>query len=306
MLAYGQTRSGKNYNTLGSSVNPGLLFIFLENLFVKLPPDYTVSCSAILLYKERITDLLESWQESKEIKYRNDLTIGPYFDNLKECIITTADEGIEIIKKSYINYMMFLTATSTCTRLMNNIYQVTITRNTPNENGKFSAAKCRFCRLAGSERVGKSSLLFGSRPNTEIVSLREVIIKLTGKGNDNKFVPYRNSKLTFILMDSFAGFDNVWFIASLLPSVEDIEESISTLKFACRARKVPIEPRINSLSMDALVVLRLLNEIYHFKDGLLQIKQRPEFFKRFLSFENQGPGLRKESFANDDPYSKKI
>ena len=125
----------------------------------------------------------------------------------------------------------------------------------------FVTAKFHFVDLAGSERIKKtgatgSTLREGININMGLLCLGNVISALTDpatKGNPNKFVPYRDSKLTRILQDSLGGNSNTYMIACVSPAQFNYEESLSTLKYAARAMNIKNSPVVNRDPQSALI-----------------------------------------------------
>jgi hypothetical protein len=114
----------------------------------------------------------------------------------------------------------------------------------------FVYSKFRFVDLAGSERLGKTGakglrMREGISINQGLLALGNVIAALTDESGHTKYIPYRDSKLTRILSDSLGGNSKTWMIACVSPSADDSEESLNTLRYACRAMKIANTPVVN-------------------------------------------------------------
>jgi len=126
-------------------------------------------------------------------------------------------------------------------------------------------AKFHFVDLAGSERAKKTgavgdTLKEGININKSLLVLGNVISALSEKG---KFVPYRDSKLTRILQDSLGGNSRTSMIACVSPAESNFDETLNTLNYASRARKIKNKPKVNRDPNSALIA-ELRQQIYDF------------------------------------------
>ena len=115
---------------------------------------------------------------------------------------------------------------------------------------EFMVAKFHFVDLAGSERAKKTGavgaqLKEGININKSLLVLGNVIQALSEEGKKNNFVPYRDSKLTRILQDSLGGNSRTSMIACVSPAESNFDETLNTLKYASRARKIKNKPKVN-------------------------------------------------------------
>lgn len=128
-------------------------------------------------------------------------------------------------------------------------------------NEGFKTSKFHFVDLAGSERIKKTgavgnTLKEGININMGLLSLGNVISALTEpqkNGAAKKHIPYRDSKLTRILQDSLGGNSNTLMIACVSPAESNFEESLNTLKYASRARRIKNKPVVNRDPQSALI-----------------------------------------------------
>ena len=112
------------------------------------------------------------------------------------------------------------------------------------------AAKFHFVDLAGSERSKKtgavgSTFKEGININKSLLALGNVISALSEEGKKNNFIPYRDSKLTRLLQDSLGGNSRTSMIACVSPAEYNFDETLSTLNYASRARKIQNKPKVN-------------------------------------------------------------
>jgi hypothetical protein len=142
------------------------------------------------------------------------------------------------------------------------------------KGGCFIRAKLNLCDLAGSEKINKYEDMSGQHfeelktINLSLSTLGKVISAL-GKKKSTKHIPYRESKITRFLQDSLGGKTKTFLVATVSPGEDCVEETISTLKFADRAKQVMVRAKANKISgSDDALVRRLQQEIQHLRDIL--------------------------------------
>ena len=123
---------------------------------------------------------------------------------------------------------------------------------------EFMVAKFHFVDLAGSERVKKTGaegaqMREGISINKSLLVLGNVISALSEEGKKGNFVPYRDSKLTRILQDSLGGNSRTTMIACVSPAESNYDETLNTLNYASRARKIKNKPKVNTDPKSALI-----------------------------------------------------
>ena len=122
---------------------------------------------------------------------------------------------------------------------------------------KVKGSKLNFVDLAGSERQGKTgatgdTLKEGAKINLSLTALGNVINALVD-GKKGGHIPYRDSKLTRLLQDSLGGNTKTLMLASISPALDNYDETMSTLRYAARARNIKNTPKINEDPKDALI-----------------------------------------------------
>jgi kinesin family member 17 len=125
------------------------------------------------------------------------------------------------------------------------------------EDEKVKGSKLNFVDLAGSERQGKTgasgdTLKEGAKINLSLTALGNVINALVD-GKKGGHIPYRDSKLTRLLQDSLGGNTKTLMIASASPAEDNYDETVSTLRYAARARNIKNSPHVNEDPKDALI-----------------------------------------------------
>lgn len=237
VMAYGQTSSGKTY-TIGSDNNPGILQQSLSYVFSQCG-NAVFKLSFIEIYLEKINDLLSTNENdyfNKKLRIR-ELNGRFFIDNLTNVEVQSYAESLNIIKYGIFNRKKAIT-------MMNHISSrshAIITLTAYDEKSKKELYKLNFVDLAGSERLTKSAnnnndrFKEGVQINAGLLALGKIIINLSQK---NKHIPYRESKLTTLLKDSFTGMSMTTLISCVSPSETNQEETLSTLNYSSFAKKI--------------------------------------------------------------------
>ena len=254
IFTYGQTTSGKTYTMLGNINYPGILPCSLKNLFDLLELqkkeknfNYNLYCSYIEIYNEIIHDLIGDATGCKIIE---DSNYGLVVSEAQKICINSFEEGVQLKdigeeKRQYKN-----TIINEYSSRSHTIFQLFLETSTiDNENNavynKYSLLN--LVDLAGSERVNKDDNNSNSNEtgyiNKSLFALANVINKLSE--NKNMHIPYRDSKLTRLLSVALGGGSLVTIICNISPSASNYFQTVSTLRFASRAKKIKIKPEIN-------------------------------------------------------------
>ncbi|XP_071739930.1 kinesin-like protein KIN-12E [Rutidosis leptorrhynchoides] len=280
MFAYGQTGSGKTHTMLGDidggsrrhSVNSGMTPRVFEYLFTRIQKDrevrreekiqYTCKCSFLEIYNEQILDLLDP--SSANLQIREDTKKGVYVENLKEIEVTSARDVIQQLIQGAANRKVASTNMNRASSRSHSVFTCII-ESKWNSQGvthhRFS--RLNLVDLAGSERQ-KSSGAEGERLkeatniNKSLSTLGLVIMNLVSLSNGKSLhVPYRDSKLTFLLQDSLGGNSKTTIIANISPSSCNSLETLSTLKFAQRAKFIKNHATINEDASGDVLAMRM-------------------------------------------------
>eukprot|EP00210_Caulerpa_lentillifera_P000746 g722.t1 len=261
IFAYGQTGSGKTYTMLGDvslregqlTESTGIIPRVFKHLFETLEDrreaeatsrlEFDCKCSFLEIYNETITDLLNPTK--KNLLVREDKS-GTHAAGLTEQKVASMEEALKVIHNGTTNRSVAHTQMNAESSRSHSILTCTLTMRRQNENGCSSVftSRLNLVDLAGSERQ-KSTGTTGSRLkeasgiNKSLSTLGLVILSLADtKSGKTKHVPYRDSKLTFLLQDSLGGNANAVMISNVSPSTKNINETLSTLRFATGAKKV--------------------------------------------------------------------
>eukprot|EP00927_Polykrikos_kofoidii_P047395 TRINITY_DN41517_c0_g1_i1.p1 TRINITY_DN41517_c0_g1~~TRINITY_DN41517_c0_g1_i1.p1 ORF type:complete len:815 (-),score=158.71 TRINITY_DN41517_c0_g1_i1:230-2674(-) len=261
LFAYGQTGSGKSYSMMGSESRPGLipqlgaeLFKVVDNDQREAPAkEMRIAMSFLEIYNEELKDLLDPRPRQKKLYVHNHPKLGVYVPHLTEAatasvadLIRLLDFGTKIRATAQTN--MNSTSSRSHSVLTLRVTQVL-------QNGKLRSSSINLCDLAGSERAKKTGaqgkrLREGQCINNSLSVLGQVISKLAAGGDKRKgvHVPFRQSKLTHLLMDALSGNSVTTMLANVSPAHSEAEESLSTLRFAESVKKVTTNPQLSELA----------------------------------------------------------
>ncbi|KAI3450790.1 hypothetical protein Pfo_007455 [Paulownia fortunei] len=283
MFAYGQTGSGKTHTMLGDieggarrhSVNCGMTPRVFEYLFSRIQKDkdarreeklkFTCKCSFLEIYNEQILDLLDP--SSINLQIREDSKKGVYVENLTEVEVTSARDVIQQLIQGAANRKVASTNMNRASSRSHSVFTCIIESKWESQGVTHHRfARLNLVDLAGSERQ-KSSGAEGERLkeatniNKSLSTLGLVIMNLVSISNGKSLhVPYRDSKLTFLLQDSLGGNAKTIIIANISPSSCCSLETLSTLKFAQRAKFIKNHAIVNEDASGDVLALRLENQ----------------------------------------------
>ncbi|XVF05056.1 hypothetical protein REPUB_Repub05bG0138200 [Reevesia pubescens] len=306
MFAYGQTGSGKTHTMLGDieggtrrhNVNCGMMPRVFEYLFARIQKEkdarkdeklrFTCKCSFLEIYNEQILDLLDP--SSSNLQIREDIKKGVYVENLKEIEVTSARDVIQQLIQGAAYRKVAATNMNRASSRSHSVFTCIIESKWESQGVTHHRfARLNLVDLAGSERQ-KSSGAEGERLkeatniNKSLSTLGLVIMNLVNISNGKSLhVPYRDSKLTFLLQDSLGGNSKTTIIANISPSNCCSLETLSTLKFAQRAKFIKNNAVVNEDASGDVVVMRL------------QIQQLKKEVSRLQGFVNG----RGENLDND-------
>lgn len=217
---------------------------------------------------------------------------------LTEYVVTNMDECLTLLFRGERNRITRQTRLNMYSSRSHTVFQILMENTKVDSQGKLKRAKLNLCDLAGSEKIGAEANMTGKHfeelknINTSLTTLGKVISALSGKLSH---VPYRDSKLTRILQDSIGGNTRTCLIATVAPLTDCADETISTLMFANRAKKVTISAQPNEISAsDDALVKKLQQELQYMKD-LLQLKRKggvSDLHRQLLLLQRENDKLR--------------
>uniref|UniRef100_A0A3B1JUN9 Kinesin-like protein n=1 Tax=Astyanax mexicanus TaxID=7994 RepID=A0A3B1JUN9_ASTMX len=265
IFAYGQTGTGKTFTMEGVRAVPELRgiipnsFAHIFGHIAKAEGDtrFLVRVSYLEIYNEEVRDLLGKDQMQRlEVKERPD--VGVYIKDLSGYVVNNADDMDRIMTLGHKNRSVGATNMNEHSSRSHAIFTITIECSEKGIDGNqhVRMGKLHLVDLAGSERQGKTGatgqrLKEATKINLSLSTLGNVISALVdGKSTH---VPYRNSKLTRLLQDSLGGNSKTMMCANIGPADYNYDETISTLRYANRAKNIKNKARINEDPKDALL-----------------------------------------------------
>ena len=292
IFAYGQTGTGKTYtmsgdmsDTLGLiSDSAGIIPRVLNSLFRKLDADggeSSVKCSFIELYNEELRDLLSPDDGTKLKIYEDGQKKGhavTLVQGMEESHIKTAADGINLLQNGSHKRQVAATKCNELSSRSHTVFTVTayIKRTTDVGEDFVSAGKLNLVDLAGSENIQRSGAenkraAEAGLINKSLLTLGRVINALVERGSH---IPYRESKLTRLLQDSLGGRTKTCIIATVSPAKSNLEETISTLDYAFRAKNIKNKPHVNSMISKKTLLREFTAEIEKLKSELTATRHR--------------------------------
>uniref|UniRef100_A0A8D8RDN3 Kinesin-like protein n=1 Tax=Cacopsylla melanoneura TaxID=428564 RepID=A0A8D8RDN3_9HEMI len=265
IFAYGQTGTGKTYTMEGSkdlSESKGVIPNSFDQIFSHISrtenKQYLIRSSYLEIYQEEIRDLLDK-DQTKRYELRENPDSGVYVKNLQSYICKNVKEIEQVMQSGNHNRTIGATNMNEHSSRSHAIFIITIEMSDVRDDNTMSqvrVGKLNLVDLAGSERQSKTGatgkrLKEASKINLSLSALGNVISALVdGK---NIHVPYRDSKLTRLLQDSLGGNSKTLMIANIGPASYNYEESLTTLRYANRAKNIKNQPRVNEDPKEALL-----------------------------------------------------
>ncbi|CAG0913138.1 unnamed protein product [Notodromas monacha] len=257
IVAYGQTGSGKSYTMMGTDADRGLIPRLAEDLFKQIAESSDsskVEVSYMEIYNERVHDLLDPYGHHQALKVREHQILGPYVDGLSKAAVTSYEDVEMLIQEGNRSRTIAATNMNSESSRSHAVFTIVLTTTLIDHESGTSGervARISLVDLAGSERASKSGavgerLREGSNINKSLTTLGLVISKLADQGKSKDgFVPYRDSVLTWLLKDNLGGNSKTVMIATLSPAGDNFEETLSTLRYADRAKRIVNHAKVN-------------------------------------------------------------
>ncbi|XP_044234262.2 kinesin-like protein KIF6 isoform X2 [Ursus arctos] len=293
IFAYGQTGSGKTFTITGGAErysDRGIIPRTLSYIFEQLQKDgstiHTTQISYLEIYNECGYDLLDPRHEASSLEDLPKVTIfedpdqNIHLKNLSLHQAATEEEALNLLFLGDTNRMIAETPMNQASTRSHCIFTIHLSSKEPG-SATVRHAKLHLVDLAGSERVAKTGvggqlLTEAKYINLSLHYLEQVIIALSEKHRAH--IPYRNSMMTSVLRDSLGGNCMTTMIATLSLEKRNIDESISTCRFAQRVALIKNEAVLNEEIDPRLLIIRLQKEIQELKDELAVVtgEQRTE------------------------------
>ncbi|XP_055672347.1 kinesin-like protein KIF6 [Falco peregrinus] len=291
VFAYGQTGSGKTFTITGGAErysDRGIIPRTLSFVFDQLRKDsskvYTTHVSYLEIYNECGYDLLDPRHEASRLEDLPKVVImedpdqNIHLKNLSLQEATSEEEALNLLFLGDTNRMIAETPMNQASTRSHCIFTIHISSKEPG-SATIRRSKLHLVDLAGSERVAKTGvgghlLTEAKYINRSLHYLEQVIIAVAEKNRSH--IPYRNSMMTSVLRDSLGGNCMTTMIATLSIDKRNIDESISTCRFAQRVALIKNEAVLNEEIDPRLMIVQLKKEIQELKDELVLVtgKQR--------------------------------
>jgi len=269
IFAYGQTGAGKSFSMFGKEHSPegnlkGIIPRSAAHLFENIElasqndPNYDVceiKCSFLEIYKEKIKDLLNP--NGPVLKVRESKHRGVWVDGLVQEYVTCEAEVMQLIGVGEKNRHTAATAMNEASSRSHSVFIIETVQKF--KDGSTKSGKLCLADLAGSERVKRSkvqglNLEEAAMINKSLSALGNCIHALTEAGRDH--IPFRDSKLTYVLRESLGGNSKTTLLVACSPHISSHEETLSTLRFAERAKTIQCSVKQNKLrSIEELTAL---------------------------------------------------
>ncbi|XP_043079875.1 kinesin-like protein KIF14 [Puntigrus tetrazona] len=267
LFAYGQTGSGKSYTMMGFGEEAGVIPRFCEELFSRLSRTQTeeISChlemSYFEVYNEKIHDLLvakdEQNQKRTPLRVREHPVYGPYVADLSTNVVTSYADIQTWLALGNKQRATAATGMNDKSSRSHSVFTLVMTQTKTEfveeeEHDHCITSRINLVDLAGSERCTSAQtsgerLREGASINKSLLTLGKVISSLSEQAQSRKkvFTPYRESVLTWLLKESLGGNSKTAMIATLSPAASNMEESLSTLRYAQQARMIINIAKVN-------------------------------------------------------------
>ncbi|XP_048486109.1 chromosome-associated kinesin KIF4 isoform X4 [Plutella xylostella] len=285
ILAYGQTGSGKTY-TMGTNYSGsegdcsslGVIPLAVADIFdfIEAHEDkftFKVTVSFMELYQEQCYDLLSGKERTHSvIEIREDVNKGVVLPGISELPVGSTTETMKVLEQGSSRRVTGSTAMNQASSRSHAVFTIVIAKESRADKNLATTSKFHLVDLAGSERIKKTKasgerLKEGVKINQGLLALGNVISAL-GDGTNRSFISYRDSKLTRLLQDSLGGNSLTLMVACVSPADYNLDETVSTLRYADRARRIRNKPVINQ-DARAAEILRLNNLVNELRLQLL-------------------------------------
>uniref|UniRef100_A0A8D2NJ24 Kinesin-like protein n=1 Tax=Zosterops lateralis melanops TaxID=1220523 RepID=A0A8D2NJ24_ZOSLA len=320
VFAYGQTGTGKTYTMQGAWAEPekrGIIPSAFEHIFTHISrsqnQQYLVRASYLEIYQEEIRDLLAK-DQSKKLELKENPESGVYIKDLSSFVTKNVKEIEHVMNLGSQTRSVGSTNMNEHSSRSHAIFLITVECSETGPDGQehIRVGKLNLVDLAGSERQSKMGAQ-GERPkeaskiNLSLSALGNVISALVDGRSTH--IPYRDSKLTRLLQDSLGGNAKTIMVATLGPASHSYDESLSTLRFANRAKNIKNKPRVNEDPKDTLLrefqeeIVRLKAQLE--KRGMLG-KKRRRSSRRKKTVDGEGTVDNEGEDENEDGLEKNM
>ncbi|XP_059352577.1 kinesin-like protein unc-104 [Daphnia carinata] len=286
IFAYGQTGAGKSFTMMGKQEEgqEGIIPQLCMDLFGRINSDtnediqYSVEVSYMEIYCERVRDLLNP-KNKNNLRVREHPLLGPYVEDLSKLAVTCFDDINELIDEGNKARTVAATNMNETSSRSHAVFTLIFTQRRFDQTTSLSTekvSKISLVDLAGSERADATGakgtrLKEGANINKSLTTLGKVISALAEMAMKKKkkgdHIPYRDSVLTWLLRENLGGNSKTAMIAAISPADINYEETLSTLRYADRAKQIVCKAVVNE-DANAKLIRELKEEISRLRELL--------------------------------------
>ncbi|XP_042232054.1 kinesin-like protein unc-104 isoform X1 [Homarus americanus] len=293
IFAYGQTGAGKSYTMMGKQEEgqEGIIPLVCKDMFQRIADctdgelQYSVEVSYMEIYCERVRDLLNP-KKQNNLRVREHPLLGPYVEDLAKLAVTTYEDIHNLIDEGNKARTVAATNMNETSSRSHAVFTIVLTQRRNDTTTKLSServSKISLVDLAGSERADSTGakgtrLKEGANINKSLTTLGKVISGLAevankaskpNKRRKTEFIPYRDSVLTWLLRENLGGNSKTAMIAAISPADINYDETLSTLRYADRAKQIRCNAVVNE-DANAKLIRELKEEIQRLRELLKQ------------------------------------
>ncbi|XP_027026348.1 kinesin-like protein KIF1B isoform X5 [Tachysurus fulvidraco] len=285
IFAYGQTGAGKSYTMMGKQEDgqEGIIPQLCKELFEKINDNnnedisYSVEVAYMEIYCERVRDLLNP-KNKGNLRVREHPLLGPYVEDLSKLAVTCYTDIADLMDAGNKARTVAATNMNETSSRSHAVFTIVFTQRKHDNETDLSTekvSKISLVDLAGSERADSTGakgtrLKEGANINKSLTTLGKVISALaevSKKKKKSDFIPYRDSVLTWLLRENLGGNSRTAMVAALSPADINYDETLSTLRYADRAKQIKCNAVINE-DPNAKLVRELKDEVTRLRDLL--------------------------------------
>lgn len=311
IFAYGQTGAGKSYTMMGRQEEEGqegIIPQICKDLFRRIKKNtsdelkYSVEVSYMEIYCERVRDLLNP-KNKGNLRVREHPLLGPYVEDLSKLAVTSYQDIHDLIDEGNKARTVAATNMNETSSRSHAVFTIFFTQQRFDKLTELSTekvSKISLVDLAGSERADSTGakgtrLKEGANINKSLTTLGKVISALaeiaTKKKKKENFIPYRDSVLTWLLRENLGGNSKTAMIAAISPADINYDETLSTLRYADRAKQIVCKAVVNE-DANAKLIRELKEEIQRLRDLLkaegIEVQEGEEGLKVIKNIEDAG------------------
>ncbi|XP_039953583.1 kinesin-like protein unc-104 isoform X8 [Bactrocera tryoni] len=303
IFAYGQTGAGKSYTMMGKQEEhqEGIIPMICKDLFNRIHDTetnelkYSVEVSYMEIYCERVRDLLNP-KNKGNLRVREHPLLGPYVEDLSKLAVTDYQDIHDLIDEGNKARTVAATNMNETSSRSHAVFTIFFTQRRHDNMTDLTTekvSKISLVDLAGSERADSTGakgtrLKEGANINKSLTTLGKVISALAEIASKNKkskkadFIPYRDSVLTWLLRENLGGNSKTAMIAAISPADINYDETLSTLRYADRAKQIVCKAIVNE-DANAKLIRELKEEIQKLRDLLkaegIEVQEEDEMTK---------------------------